>query len=98
MKANFVFFLCFFSFSLAYSQDVKKEKHTKEHIDLNLQYCCVKKDYCGEKAKKCPNDQMPLIKNGMYYCPKCYNKSKKPGMCGKCDVALVKMEKKDLGA
>lgn len=92
MKTIFVLMLCFFSFSLAYSQDVKK---VDEHQDLGSQYCCVKKDYCGEKAKKCPNDNMPLIKNGMYYCPKCYHDGKKPGMCGKCDIALVKMEKKD---
>lgn len=91
MKAVFIFILCFFSFSLAYSQDVKKEH---EHTQLDAGYCCVKKDYCGEKAKKCPNDNMPLIKTGLYYCPKCYHKSKKPGMCGKCDIALVKMEKK----
>lgn len=85
-----LFSIFFFSCGIAYSQDVKKE----EHMQPTVQYCCVKMDYCGEKAKKCPNDQMPLIKDGLYYCPKCHKSKKKPGSCGRCDVALVKMEKK----
>ena len=85
-----LFSIFFLTCGMAYSQDVKKEEPTQTKI----QYCCVKNDYCGEKAKKCPNDQMPLIKTGLYYCSKCHNSKKKPGTCGRCDVILVKMEKK----
>ncbi|MBI2968795.1 MAG: hypothetical protein HYY40_13425 [Bacteroidetes bacterium] len=90
MKTIILFSGLFFFTAVTFGQDVKKDDHQQQ----NPQYCCVKKDYCGEKAKKCPNDSQPLIKDGMYYCPQCYHKGKKPGMCGKCDVALVKMEKK----
>jgi len=89
MRTIFLLFL----FSLLtlpyYSQDVKIQEDAVKHSE----YCCVKKDYCGEKAKKCPNDNMPLIKSGKYYCTKCYISKKKPGECGRCDVVLVKMEK-----
>jgi len=84
-----IFFVLFFSITnLTFSQNANKEDHAVKHTE----YCCVKKDYCGEKAKKCPNDKMPLIKNGFYYCSKCYKSKKKPGECGKCDVPLIKME------
>ena len=87
MKTIFIFI--FFSITnLTFSQNDNKEDHTVKHSE----YCCVKKDYCGEKAKKCPNDNMPLIKNGFYYCPQCHKSKKKPGECGKCDIPLIKME------
>ena len=87
MKAVFIILFSLFSLTY-YSQEVKIEKHS-EHSD----YCCAKNDYCGEKAKKCPNDNMPLIKRGKYYCTNCHKSKKKPGECGRCDVVLVKMEK-----
>ena len=74
--------------SSVYSQESKQQK-------AHTQYCCVNKDYCGEKVKRCPNDKMPMIKNGFYYCPQCHKSKKKPGECGRCDVPLIKMEIKD---
>jgi len=89
MKIFLPLFFVLFCFA-SYAQDIKKEKKTQPEF----QYCCVKKDYCGEKARRCPNDQMPLIKQNAYYCTKCYKSKKSPGTCGRCDVVLVKMENK----
>ena len=105
MKTLIVFVFCFFSFSLAFSQTTESDSLTlKQEVDTTtdekghkkkVEYCCVKKDYCGPKARKCPNDNMPLIKSNTYYCPECFHKSKKPGYCGgKCNINLIKMEEK----
>ena len=71
-----------------YSQQANKH-------NSQTQYCCVNKDYCGAKVKRCPNDNLPMIKNGFYYCTECHKSKKKPGECGRCDVPLIKMEVKD---
>lgn len=81
----------FFISAICFGQEIKKDQHSDQK---EAAYCCVKNDYCGEKAKKCPKCEQPLIKEGLFYCTKCSHSSKKPGTCGKCDIALVKMEKK----
>lgn len=90
MKQIFSLVIGVFLCGICFGQEHKEHKKHKE----DASYCCVKKDYCGEKAKKCPKCAKPLIKIGLYYCNKCSHSSKKPGTCGKCDITLIKMEGK----
>src|SRR3972149_4123215 len=89
MKKLIFFLFCFASLSFCYGQEKKEE-----HSQLSQAYCCIKKDYCGEKGKKCPKCDQVLIREGLFYCPKCTMSRKKPGTCGRCDMVLVKMERK----
>jgi hypothetical protein len=58
----------------------------------DLKYCCPKCNYTNSKIGDCPVDKIPLIKEGVYYCPLDYNTADKPGKCIKCGKALKKME------
>ena len=89
MKKLIFFLFCFASLSFCYGQEKKEE-----HSQLSQAYCCIKNDYCGEKGKKCPKCDQVLIREGLFYCPKCTMSRKKPGTCGRCDMVLVKMERK----